>query len=339
MPAFLNPLPRGRAADAADVRPLAGRPRCADDGAVARQPGLAGVFRHRAGRHQRRPGPAVRAAVASRAARLAGGRVHGQRLEPQASAPADRDLGDLPAIVAADARAPGPRSRTTACWPAGRGSASTPRWSATSRWRPAGCSIPRSAGPASVRRPRRSCSSRRPAMAPRSGTRRPGPTGTGARFTRSAIARCRTRCSRPSMPPTATLPACAARRSNTPLQALTTLNEPIYLECARALALRTLVEGGSTDGGSPEATRFAAAWHACRREPETRDPARPAATADRSDSRARVPSPGHLAANDPAQPPPAARRRHARPARGLDGRRAGAAESGRDDYERVRNRP
>jgi hypothetical protein len=42
--------------------------------------------------------------------------------------------------------------------------------------------------------------------------------------------------------------SCVRRtRSNTPLQALTTLNEPIFLECARALALRTLREGGSTD--------------------------------------------------------------------------------------------
>ncbi len=43
--------------------------------------------------------------------------------------------------------------------------------------------------------------------------------------------------------------ACVRRtRSNTPLQALTTLNEPIFLECARALALRTLREGGCEDG-------------------------------------------------------------------------------------------
>jgi hypothetical protein len=42
--------------------------------------------------------------------------------------------------------------------------------------------------------------------------------------------------------------ACVRRgRSNTPLQALTTLNEPIYLECARALALLVLERGGSTD--------------------------------------------------------------------------------------------
>jgi hypothetical protein len=40
--------------------------------------------------------------------------------------------------------------------------------------------------------------------------------------------------------------SCVRRaRSNTPLQALTTLNEPLFLECARALALKILREGGS----------------------------------------------------------------------------------------------
>ncbi len=42
--------------------------------------------------------------------------------------------------------------------------------------------------------------------------------------------------------------ACVRRpRSNTPLQALTTLNEPLFLETARALALKALTEGGATD--------------------------------------------------------------------------------------------
>jgi hypothetical protein len=42
--------------------------------------------------------------------------------------------------------------------------------------------------------------------------------------------------------------SCVRRtRSNTPLQALTTLNEPVFLECARALADRILKEGGQTD--------------------------------------------------------------------------------------------
>jgi hypothetical protein len=42
--------------------------------------------------------------------------------------------------------------------------------------------------------------------------------------------------------------SCVRRpRSNTPLQALMTLNEPVFLECSRALALRTVQDGGKTD--------------------------------------------------------------------------------------------
>jgi hypothetical protein len=42
--------------------------------------------------------------------------------------------------------------------------------------------------------------------------------------------------------------SCVKRaRSNTPLQALTGLNETIFVECARALGKRALVEGGNTD--------------------------------------------------------------------------------------------
>ena len=42
--------------------------------------------------------------------------------------------------------------------------------------------------------------------------------------------------------------ACARRaRSNTPLAALTSLNEPVFVEAAQALALRIWREGGATD--------------------------------------------------------------------------------------------
>jgi hypothetical protein len=53
--------------------------------------------------------------------------------------------------------------------------------------------------------------------------------------------------------------ACARRvRSNTPLQALTTLNEPVFVECARSLALNLLNDGGATD-----AERLATAVKRC----------------------------------------------------------------------------
>ncbi|MCI0628402.1 MAG: PSD1 and planctomycete cytochrome C domain-containing protein [Acidobacteria bacterium] len=53
--------------------------------------------------------------------------------------------------------------------------------------------------------------------------------------------------------------SCVRRtRSNTPLQALTTLNEPLFLESAQALALRTLRDGGVTDG-----QRLAYAFRRC----------------------------------------------------------------------------
>ena len=43
---------------------------------------------------------------------------------------------------------------------------------------------------------------------------------------------------------------CTGReRSNTPLQALTLLNDPVFFECAQALAARTLAEGPGDDAG------------------------------------------------------------------------------------------
>jgi len=47
---------------------------------------------------------------------------------------------------------------------------------------------------------------------------------------------------------------CAARRAqtNTPLQALVLMNDPTYVEASRALAQRTLAEGGTNDNGRLE---------------------------------------------------------------------------------------
>lgn len=47
--------------------------------------------------------------------------------------------------------------------------------------------------------------------------------------------------------------ACVRRtRSNTPLQALTTLNEPLFFEAAQALGKMALRDGGATDAARLE---------------------------------------------------------------------------------------
>ncbi len=57
--------------------------------------------------------------------------------------------------------------------------------------------------------------------------------------------------------------SCVRRsRSNTPLQALVTLNEPLSIECAQALAWRTLKEGGTDD-----AARLRYAFRRCLARP------------------------------------------------------------------------
>ncbi len=96
--------------------------------------------------------------------------------------------------------------------------------------------------------------------------------------------------------------ACVRRaRSNTPLQALTTLNEPIFLECARALALRTVQEGGRSD-----ADRLSYAFRCClARKPAQREAA--VLLKLLADQTERFGKPGRdpweLAAADPHKPP------------------------------------
>jgi hypothetical protein len=57
--------------------------------------------------------------------------------------------------------------------------------------------------------------------------------------------------------------ACVRRvRSNTPLQALATLNEPLFIECARALALQTLQQAGDS-----KISRIDSAFRRCTGRP------------------------------------------------------------------------
>jgi hypothetical protein len=96
--------------------------------------------------------------------------------------------------------------------------------------------------------------------------------------------------------------ACVRRvRSNTPLQALTTLNEPLFLECARALAMQTLTEGGATD-----ADRVAYAFRrATARAPDEHESKALLDLLAKQTERFSQPDakPWDLAANHPAAPP------------------------------------
>jgi mono/diheme cytochrome c family protein len=96
--------------------------------------------------------------------------------------------------------------------------------------------------------------------------------------------------------------SCVRRsRSNTPLQALVTLNEPLFLECARALALETLTAPAASD-----ADRVTYAFRRClARKPNESETAALLGLLERQVERFSQPgqNPWELAAADPAKTP------------------------------------
>jgi mono/diheme cytochrome c family protein len=95
--------------------------------------------------------------------------------------------------------------------------------------------------------------------------------------------------------------ACVRRsRSNTPLQALTTLNEPLFMEAARALGSMTLKEGGRTD-----AERLTYAFRRCvSRAPSPGEKDEMLGLLARQMARFQGSTdPWAVAAEDPAKPP------------------------------------
>ena len=135
VPSCLPPLPSGASAQPAGPGAVAGVAREPADGPRRRQPDLAAPFRHGAGqdgRELRHPG---RAAVAPRAARLAGERAGPHRLGLEGAAPADRHQRDLPAGVELRSRPWWRATRKTGCWHGDRGFGSRPKWCATMPWR------------------------------------------------------------------------------------------------------------------------------------------------------------------------------------------------------------
>src|SRR5262249_30482482 len=89
-------------------------------------PRVADLFWDRVGGNQRRPRYSEPGALSPRAARLAGRRIHGTRLEPEGAPPSDRVLGYVPPIVPGDsgtlcARPVQPPAGARAALPGGSG--------------------------------------------------------------------------------------------------------------------------------------------------------------------------------------------------------------------------
>jgi hypothetical protein len=97
--------------------------------------------------------------------------------------------------------------------------------------------------------------------------------------------------------------ACVRRvKSNTPLQALTTLNDAVFHEAAQALALRIVREGGDSDHA-----RLNLAFRLCTGRPPDaveRERVRRFLTEQRAYFENRTAAAVRVASTDPAQPPP-----------------------------------
>ena len=137
------------------------------------------------------------------------------------------------------------RIRTTGCWRGRAGSGSTLKSYTTSRCRRRACSSRDSAGPACVR-------ISRTAIWPRSTIRvdRIPPIAVtisrAVASTPSGNARSCIRICSPSTLQRAKSACSNGRASDTPLQSLDLLNDPIYVEAARVFAENALKEGGLT---------------------------------------------------------------------------------------------
>ena len=177
-------------------------------------------------------------------------RVPPPGLEHEGDAPTDRHESATYRQSSADpARAARPATRRTSCWPAGRGSASRPRSSATSPWPPPACSTRKVGGP-SVYPPQPE------GVTALAYSQCGWPTSDGpdryrrGLYTFTQAAPPPTPRSPRSTPPAPRLACVRRERSNTPLQALTLLNDPASVEAARALARRTLARADD-DRSSP----------------------------------------------------------------------------------------
>ncbi len=246
VPAFLNPLPAGAPPTRLTFATLDGGPQFSHHRALLREPRVAGLVRNRHRRNRGKSGHAVRAALPSGTAGLAGGGVHGSGWDMKhmqrliATSAVYRQTSNVtPELLEKD-----PYNRLLARGPRFRVDAEIVRDIALAA---SGLLNPEFGGP-SVYPPA-------PAflfVPPASYSVKIWREDKGAERYRRALYTFRYRSVPYPMLQTFDAPngdsSCVRRaRSNTPLQALTLLNEPLFMESARALASKTLREGGGTD--------------------------------------------------------------------------------------------
>ncbi len=185
----------------------------------------------------------------SRTARLAGRRLPRIGLGRQAVLQTARDVRRLSTVGARRRRRSSRKTRKTACFRAGLGSAWTPRWSATTPLQPAACSWTEIGGP--------SVKPYQPegvweAVAMIGSNTRDYQADTGANLYRRSMYTFWKRAAPPASMDIFNAPSrevCTVRRerTNTPLQALVTLNDPQFVEADRHLAELTLKSGSITE--------------------------------------------------------------------------------------------
>ena len=238
--------PLGVTAPARPARPgpLAGRARQPAGRPGVRQPALEAVLRPGAGHDARRLRLAGRLADASRAARLAGGRVRRQRLGRQAHAQADghvaRRTGRSSGVDRVDSASAIP---PTAGWP---GRPLPARRRDGPRQRPG---RQRPARPRDRRAERQAVPAARLLGVPQFPQARVcTPTTATNQYRRGLYTYWQRTFLHPSLlafdAPTREECTVERPRSNTPLQALVLLNDPTYVEAARVFAARMIREGG-----------------------------------------------------------------------------------------------
>ena len=252
----------------------------------------------------------------------------------KAPAPADRRLGHLPAVVEGDARAAARATRTTACWPAARGSGSRPRSSATSPLAASGLLNPKVGGP-SVFPPAPAFLFQPPASyGPFTWIEATGPD----RYRRALYTfRCRSTpypCSQTFDAPNGDVVV----RPPDPVEHAA----PGADDAQRADLPRVRPGPGAAApwprAATTDAERLAYAFRRCLgRTPDGRRSGRAARACSQRQARAvrrrRGRTPGSWPPATRSSPPTLPDGRHARPAGRLDGRRPRAAEPRRDDHQ------